>query len=91
MDTLIYYYKQQNLDKLDALLNSDATTNQYRTVLLDNRNRNWIPIMQKKMAEKSMFFAVGAGHLSGPFGVINLLQDQGYKLSPIRVTVLWDG
>jgi uncharacterized protein YbaP (TraB family) len=91
MDTLIYYYKQQNLNKLDALLNSDSTTNRYRKVLLDNRNRNWIPVMQKSMSEKSMFFAVGAGHLAGPFGVINLLKDQGYKLSPIRVKVLWDG
>ncbi|NND34994.1 MAG: TraB/GumN family protein [Saprospiraceae bacterium] len=91
MDTLIYYYKKQDLIKLDQLLNSDPTTRQYRSVLLDNRNRNWIPIMQRQMAEKRMFFAVGAGHLSGEFGVIKLLQDQGYKLSPIRVKILWDG
>jgi uncharacterized protein YbaP (TraB family) len=60
-------------------------------VLLDNRNKNWIPIMQENMAKRSMFFAVGAGHLSGPFGVINLLKEQGYRLSPIKVKILWDG
>jgi uncharacterized protein YbaP (TraB family) len=60
-------------------------------VLLDNRNKNWIPIMQDNMAKRSMFFAVGAGHLNGPFGVINLLKKQGYRLSPIRVKILWDG
>ena len=91
MDTLVYYYKKQDLGKLDELLNSDPTTRQYRTVLLDNRNRNWIPIMQEKMADNSIFFAVGAGHLNGEYGVIKLLEKQGYKLSPIRVKILWDG
>jgi uncharacterized protein YbaP (TraB family) len=91
MDTLIYYYKQQNLNKLDELLNSDQTTKEFRSVLLDNRNKNWIPIMEENMAKRSMFFAVGAGHLSGAFGVINLLKDRGYRLSPIRLKIMWDG
>ncbi|MCB0685255.1 MAG: TraB/GumN family protein [Saprospiraceae bacterium] len=85
MDTLVYYYKQQDLAKLDQLLNSDPTTNDYRHVLLDNRNSNWIPIMFRKVKTQPTFFAVGAGHLAGDYGVINLLKKQGLKLTPIRL------
>jgi uncharacterized protein len=87
MDTLIYYYKQQDLVKLDQLLNSDPTTNVYRHILLDNRNANWIPIISRKITEKSTFFAVGAGHLAGDYGVIRLLMKEGLRLTPVRFTI----
>ncbi len=83
IDTMVYYYKQQNLKKLDALINEDATTKKYRRVLLDNRNKNWIPVIEKLMQQRPVFVAVGAGHLSGSLGVIQLLQDQGYSVSPV--------
>ncbi|HCH42932.1 MAG TPA: TraB/GumN family protein, partial [Algoriphagus sp.] len=37
-----------------------------------------------KMGEKSTFFAVGAGHLAGQKGVLNLLKEAGYTLSPVN-------
>lgn len=88
MDTLIYYYKNQDLMKLDQLLNSDPTTKEYRRVLLDNRNANWIPIISAKVKEQPTFFAVGAGHLAGDYGVISLLKKQGLKLSPIKFNLI---
>ncbi len=87
IDTLVYYYKKQNLKKLDELLNSDPTTSNYREILLDNRNRNWIPMMSAMMKKDPVFFAVGAGHLSGEFGVINLLRKKGYKVTPIKLSI----
>ncbi len=87
LDSLVYYYTQQDLRNLDRLINSDETTRKYRGLLLDNRNRNWIPVMERLMSEQSMFFAVGAGHLSGEMGVIALLRKEGYTLSPIISTV----
>jgi uncharacterized protein YbaP (TraB family) len=86
LDTLIYYYQKQDLPKLDALINSDPTTSTYRRVLLDNRNRNWIPVMMSLMREKPMFVAVGAGHLSGEEGVIQLLRKEGFVLTPVNTT-----
>ena len=83
LDSLVYYYTKQDLRNLDRLINSDETTKKYRSLLLDNRNRNWIPVMEGLMSKQSMFFAVGAGHLSGTMGVIQLLRDKGYTLSPI--------
>ena len=55
----------------------------YEDVLLYTRNKNWIPIMEEKMKAHKTFFAVGAGHLGGKNGVIDLLKKAGYKLTPL--------
>lgn len=83
LDTLIHYYKMQDLGKLDELINAESTTATYRTVLLDNRNINWIPVMEELMVRGSTYFAVGAGHLLGEFGVLQLLRNQGYQVTPV--------
>ena len=40
--------------------------------------------MSDKMAVKPTFFAVGAGHLGGSFGVINLLREAGYTVNAVN-------
>lgn len=52
--------------------------------MLDRRNQNWIPVIEKNIAEKPTFIAVGSGHLGGEKGVIKLLRARGYKLTPIK-------
>ena len=51
--------------------------------MLTNRNKKWIPLLSNWMQEKSLFIAVGAGHLAGDEGVINLLKRQGYTVEPV--------
>lgn len=51
--------------------------------MLNKRNIKWIPIIEQKISETPSFIAVGAGHLGGDLGVINLLRKQGYTLKPI--------
>ncbi|RBL88322.1 TraB/GumN family protein [Chitinophaga flava] len=51
--------------------------------VLTTRNINWANKMPDMMKEKSCFFAVGAGHLGGESGMINLLRAKGYKVKPI--------
>jgi uncharacterized protein YbaP (TraB family) len=36
------------------------------------------------MAKESQFIAVGALHLAGPYGLISLLQKQGYTVTPVN-------
>ena len=55
----------------------------YEELLLVRRNENWIPVMERIMREGSAFFAVGAGHLGGPKGVVNLLRQAGYTVEPV--------
>ena len=53
--------------------------------LLDERNAKWIPVIEKNIALTPSFIAVGAGHLGGKKGVLNLLRKKGYKLTPIKI------
>lgn len=79
---LISAYKTQDLPALYNLLNSSKELKDDLAVFLDDRNKKWIPRMADKMNTNSVFFAVGAGHLYGPNGVIALLRKDGYTVGP---------
>lgn len=76
-------YKQGKITELLDLLRSEEAEN-FEEVLLNKRNRAWIPILERTMRQKPTFIAVGAGHLAGEQGVINLLRKRGYKLTPMK-------
>jgi uncharacterized protein YbaP (TraB family) len=77
-------YKQEDLDAIYQHIMSSPDIAGSEEVLLFNRNKKWIPIMEKAMQKEKVFFAVGAGHLGGPEGVINLLREEGYTVKGIR-------
>ncbi|NOT36987.1 MAG: TraB/GumN family protein [Saprospiraceae bacterium] len=84
MDSLIKLYKSQDINKLMSVIeSSDEDMKPYMNLMLNNRNMSWIPIMEKAMIDKSCFFAVGAGHLGGEKGVIQLLRKQGFKVKAL--------
>lgn len=83
-DQLVELYKSQDIQAMQDLMGEDDTTNNYNDLLLVNRNRKWIPIMEKMMQDKATFFAVGAGHLGGGQGVIALLRAAGYSVEPVK-------
>jgi uncharacterized protein YbaP (TraB family) len=84
-DMMIEMYKSQDVEAMQtSFTTEDSQYAQFEDVLLVKRNQNWIPIMQEMMGEGTTFFAVGAGHLGGPSGVIRLLQAEGYTLTPLH-------
>jgi uncharacterized protein YbaP (TraB family) len=69
---------------MDSLMHkSDPGMEEYMDILLFDRNRRWAQDMPKLMAGQSLLFAVGAGHLPGDQGVINLLRKMGYNVKPL--------
>ena len=79
-------YKSEDLRALQALMEEEARRDPaMMEALLYGRNRRWIPRMADLMAKESVFFAVGAGHLAGEEGVLNLLSKAGYRLKPVPV------
>lgn len=85
MDEMITLYLAQDLNGLYELITAgDSEIEGFEDVLLNTRNKNWIPKIEKMSAKKPTFFAVGAGHLPGDEGVINLLIKAGYTVTPIR-------
>ncbi|BBM87744.1 TraB/GumN family protein [Candidatus Uabimicrobium amorphum] len=51
-----------------------------------NRNKKWIPAIEKYIAKGNVFIAVGAAHFVGDNGVIKLLEAKGYKITRIEYT-----
>lgn len=84
---LIDLYKKQDIETLAKISvdEKDSGIGGYADLFLYQRNKNWIPHFSRMMNEKSTFFAVGAGHLGGPQGVIQLLKKAGYKVTPIKM------
>jgi uncharacterized protein YbaP (TraB family) len=81
---MIEAYKKKDLDALSKMISASPDIAGFEDLLLVNRNKNWIPVMEKAMNEQSNFFAVGAGHLPGNDGVIALLKKAGYKVVPVE-------
>lgn len=78
-------YRSQNLQKLEEMLmKSDPSISNYTDILLFNRNENWVEKLKKLLPEKSILIAVGAGHLPGKKGCINLLRNEGFKVTPVK-------
>lgn len=78
-------YQQQDLSGLHRLMKKTASEKELE-LLLVNRNKKWIPKIEELLKSgQSAFIAVGAGHLPGDFGVLYLLQQKGYKVTPLRI------
>lgn len=81
---LLALYKQKDLSALSKMLNEESELSQYDDLLLNNRNNNWVPEIIKQAKLQPAFFAVGAGHLGNNKGLINLLTEKGYAVTPVN-------
>lgn len=81
---MIHAYQQQNAEALYRYIMSSPDISGSEEALLFDRNRKWVPVMEQVMQKEKIFFAVGAGHLGGPYGLINLLREKGYTVTGIR-------
>jgi len=49
-----------------------------------NRNRDWLPKIEKLIGQKSkVLIVVGYGHLIGPQGLVQMLRDKGYQVEQL--------
>jgi uncharacterized protein YbaP (TraB family) len=79
-------YSDEDLSGMLKLMNtpSDAYDEAYiesvSNILVKQRNLNWVERIPTIASEKTTLFAVGAGHLPGPYGLINLLRNNGFTV-----------
>ena len=99
VDNTVYYnmvtqrlsdaYFAQNMKQIEEILNEkrndscDDTKEEY-AIMFDNRNADWAAKMPAIMSDKPTFFAVGAGHLPGEKGLLNLLKQAGYEVEAVK-------
>lgn len=77
-------YAAGNLDAMLEMTKTEEVNPQFFEALLFNRNANWMKQLPKMMAQRSCFIAVGALHLAGERGIVNLLRKGGYTVEAIK-------
>jgi len=77
-------YKTFNLENLSVYLKASDGFENMTNRVFDSRNEDWAKKMPAIMSEKSTLFAVGAGHLVGDKGILQLLKKQGYKVKAVK-------
>ncbi len=86
MNEMIRVYKDQDVEKLYTMsINDESATSGYMDILLYKRNSNWVNQFSGIAKDNFTLFAVGAGHLGGDKGVLNLLRKEGYTVRPIDI------
>ncbi|HEY2583674.1 MAG TPA: TraB/GumN family protein [Mucilaginibacter sp.] len=53
--------------------------------LLKDRNIKWMDKIPSIINDQPTFIAIGAGHLAGNSGLINLLRSKGYTVTPVKI------
>lgn len=79
-------YREGSLDKLDSLSRLISSKNMQR-YLIDDRNVFFVNTIDSVLKTKSLFSGVGAAHLPGEKGVIELLRQKGYTVEPVMPEV----
>ena len=87
-DGVVRAFYSQDIEAIKAAMdekldNSCDSTPEEEDRLISNRNANWLTKMPALMAEKPTLFAVGAAHLPGEKGVLNLLRLAGYTVEGV--------
>jgi len=86
MAALSEAYMTQDLDKLQAVM-TDATVGGSEAEnerLIYSRNRRWVEKLVQLLPERAALVCVGAGHLPGEQGLLQLLRDRGYRVEPMK-------
>ncbi|MCW3081464.1 TraB/GumN family protein [Segetibacter sp.] len=76
-------YRNGDLDLMDSLQSMTSGSTAFSEKFLYVRNHIQANSIDTILKKRSLFVGVGAAHLPGPRGVIELLRKKGYKLRPI--------
>lgn len=81
-------YLKQDLDELEQCLAKSNLENNIPPELIDmigiERNKKWMEHIPRLISDKPSLIAVGAAHLLGKDGLINLLKLQGFTVEPVN-------
>lgn len=78
-------YEKGDLEGLyEMLIETEDMTEAEKFLLVDERNHTWLPKIEEIIKQESCFIAVGALHLPGNDGLINLLRKAGYKVKAVK-------
>ncbi|WP_047418053.1 TraB/GumN family protein [Cellulophaga sp. Hel_I_12] len=76
-------YRERNIDLLDSI-DQGLYTEHYLRNMLYIRNENMVKKLDSVLQKAKVFTGIGAAHLPGKLGVIELLRAKGYTVQPLR-------
>lgn len=84
---LVEAYMAQDLAKIEEVMTDPEIGGddaEAMDELIYDRNRNWVVKLVKIMPERACLVCVGAGHLPGEQGLLQLLRDRGFTVEPMQ-------
>lgn len=84
MKDMVRYYLDQNLDSLLMLNDKEPMPEKFYKALVTDRNRRMANRLADFMEKQQLFIAIGALHLPGEKGVIQLLRKKGFIVEPVK-------
>ncbi|MBD3635902.1 MAG: TraB/GumN family protein [Crocinitomicaceae bacterium] len=76
-------YRRGDLDQIDSLSKSNNPTKVYHQYFIVERNRNMMERLDSIIQTQSVFAGIGAAHLPGKEGAIEILREMGYTVRPV--------
>ena len=75
------YWSAGDYESFERLVLPD---NEASPAIYADRNKKWMPIIIEAIKEMPTLFVFGAGHLTGPEGVVRMLRDEGYTVEQVK-------
>ena len=84
-DRMIELYEKGDIQALDRVMRANLSIypGKYDEIIVQ-RNKNMVKSLDSLIRKGSVFCGVGAGHLAGENGLINLLRKKGFHLRVVR-------
>ncbi len=83
-------YRARNINLIDSL-DQAMYTEHYLNNMLYVRNRNMVTRLDSLISKNKVFAGIGAAHLPGKNGVIQLLRNMGYTVKPLTSRYSYKG
>ncbi|MEM0994381.1 MAG: TraB/GumN family protein [Bacteroidota bacterium] len=85
-EQMMAIYQAGDLEALHQWVEAGSKGEDFDRAMLDDRNKKMVESIAKILEKQSCFFAVGAAHLLGEMGMINLLRAAGYRVRKVQAT-----
>ena len=82
VDQMKKFYIVEHLDSITKIVENINPS--YREIVFDKRNKTMADSIEKHSITGPCFFAIGCGHLGGKTGVIELLRNKGFTVTPVH-------
>lgn len=82
---LVQAYLAHDLSAMDELYKAYLSFSGQEDRLIKDRNLAWMKVLPSLIGKQSQFIAVGALHLAGDYGLVNLLKQAGYTVTPLAM------